>query len=271
MAQKYGKSAKSTYEMANKRRKQSILILALGLLAVIVIYLLITNQKTLGLSSGAVTVLVLALLILPDFVKGKSRKKDKEERRAIRGAKAEEKVEGLLDGLGERYVVLHDITSPYGNIDHLVIGRESGIFLLETKAHGGRVEIVDGALKVNGHDPEKNFIAQCLRNTYWLREQVEEVTGVKPWVTPLLVFTNAFVKGSPTLKGVRVLNKKYLLPTIQGKQRQGGARAVWEKREEIVRLLNGGKERNAECAEKAAPNPQGVLTRGGANAKPQRV
>ena len=242
MAQKYGKSAKSTYEMANKRRKQSILILVFGLLAVSVIFLLLSNQKTLGLSSGAVTGLVLALLILPDFVKGKSRKKDKEERRAIRGAKAEEKVEGLLDGLREGHVVLHDIESPYGNIDHLVIGREGGIFLLETKAHGGTVAIVDGALKVNGHDPEKDFIAQCLRNTYWVREQVEGVTGEKPWVTALLVFTYAFVMGSPTLKGVRVLNKKYLLATIQGKQRQGGAGAVWEKRGEVVEVLSGRRQ-----------------------------
>ena len=237
MAQKYGKSAKSTYEMANKRRKQSILILVFGLLAVIVIYLLITNQKTLGLSSGVVTVLVLALLILPDFVKGKSLKKDKEERRAIRGAKAEEKVEGLLDELEEGYVVLHDIESPYGNIDHLVIGRESGIFLLETKAHGGSVAVIEGALKVNGHDPEKDFIAQCLRNTYWVRDEVERVTGEKPWVTPVLVFTNAFVKGSPMLKGVKILNKKYLLGTIQGKQKQANASVFWEKREAIARTL----------------------------------
>jgi hypothetical protein len=47
--------------------------------------------------------------------------------------------------------------------------------VLETKAHGGRVTVKDGRLLVNGHDPEKDFIAQALHNTYWLREKTRPV------------------------------------------------------------------------------------------------
>jgi hypothetical protein len=50
--------------------------------------------------------------------------------------------------------VIHDVVSPYGNIDHIVLNAQGGIFLIETKAHGGRVSVVDGRLLVNGHDPE---------------------------------------------------------------------------------------------------------------------
>lgn len=238
MTQKTGKAGKSTYQMAEKRHRQGTFYLVLALGAVLVIYLLINNSQTLGLSGGAILALLLLLRVIPDFAERKTRQKDKEERRAIRGAQAEEKVESLLDDLGEGYWVLHDVESPYGNIDHLVISQESGIFLLETKAHGGQVTPADGHLLVNGHDPEKDFVAQCLRNTYWVRDQVGAVIGVKPWITPLLVFTNAFVRGPLSIKGVRILNKKYLLTTIQTTQsRNNAAQAIWENRELIEQRL----------------------------------
>lgn len=234
MAQKTGKAGKSTYLMAGKRHRQGTLYLVLALGAVVVIYLLINNSQALGLSGGALLILLLLLRIVPDFAERKTKQKNKEERRALRGAQAEEQVESLLDNLGEGYLVMHDVESPYGNIDHLIISQQSGIILVETKAHGGQVTQVEGRLLVNGHDPEKDFINQCLRNTYWVRDKVESVIGTKPWVTPLLVFTNAFVRGNLTIKGVGVLNKKYLLTAIQGKQtRHSENQVIWEEREEI--------------------------------------
>jgi hypothetical protein len=40
----------------------------------------------------------------------------KEERRAIRGAKGEELIGAMLEGLGDRFLVFHDLPSPSGNI-----------------------------------------------------------------------------------------------------------------------------------------------------------
>lgn len=238
MPEKFGKAGKSTYEMAEKRRKQILLMFIFGLGAIVIIYLLLNNSKALGLGGGIILALFFLLQALPDILDRKAKKKQKEVRRAIRGAKGEEKVESLLDDLDERFLVLHDVVSPYGNIDHLVISQVSGIYLLETKAHGGQVSLVNGSLLVNGHDPEKDFVAQCLRNAYWVRDQVEPVIGVKPWITPLLVFTNAFVQGRIVLKGVQVLNKKYLLTLLQAKSvRNKATMDVWEKREFIARIL----------------------------------
>ncbi len=238
MVQKSGKAGKSTYQMAEKRGKQAIWIIVLGIGGLLVIYMLLSNSQVLGLGGGAILILLILLKILPDFVVRKANRKKKEERRAIRGARAEEKVESLVDDLGDGYLVLHDVESRYGNIDHLVISQQGGVFLIETKAHGGKVTAESGKLLVNGHDPEKDFINQCLRNTYWVRDQIEFITGIKPWVTPLLVFTNAFVRGKITIKGVRVLNKKYLLSTIQEVQsRDNLAKSVWSQREEIERRL----------------------------------
>jgi hypothetical protein len=44
----------------------------------------------------------------------------------------------FLAGLGQDYCVQDDIRSSCGNIDHIVIGKHSGPFLIETELHGGR-------------------------------------------------------------------------------------------------------------------------------------
>jgi hypothetical protein len=34
--------------------------------------------------------------------------------------------------------------------------------------------------------------AQALTNAYWLRDEVAQVVGLKPWIRPVIVFANAF-------------------------------------------------------------------------------
>ena len=138
---------------------------------------------------------------------------------------------------GDDYLVIHDIESPFGNIDHIVIARQSCIFLLETKAHGGRVSVSNDRLLVNGHDPEKDFVAQALNNTYWFREKIRLAVDVEPWITPVLVFTNAFVERSAPIKGVKIVNKKYLLNLLQRPDKKPQNLAIWENREKILKEL----------------------------------
>jgi len=177
-------------------------------------------------------------MVLPQIVDLFVSRKLKESRRAGRGAAAEEKIGELLTDLGPNFEVLHDVECAYGNIDHLVIASNGAVFMIETKSHRGKVTQQDNALLVNGHKPEKDFIAQSLRNSFWLRDQIEPFAGKKPWVTAVLVFTNGFVQVRGPIKGVIVTNKKYLLDTIQkAVQRAQALPGVWDKREEIARLL----------------------------------
>ncbi len=93
-----------------------------------------------------------------NFIEGQIDRATKQAKQALRGAKAEEKIGELLEQLpDDEYYVLNDVKSSYGNIDHIVIKKNCGIFLLETKAHGGRVEIDGDTLLVNGKLPEKRF------------------------------------------------------------------------------------------------------------------
>jgi len=47
----------------------------------------------------------------------------------------------LSDNLSEDICVLMDLTSPYGNIDRVIIGKFGGLFLIETKYHHGDVSV----------------------------------------------------------------------------------------------------------------------------------
>ncbi len=234
------KAGNSTRRMAQNRRRTTNFILVGVLILAIILALSIQNWQALGLGGGAVLALLVLLRVLPDLIDKPIKRRIKEERRADRGAVAEEIIGDLLEDLGDDFFVLNDISSPYGNIDHIVVGKSSGVFLLETKAHGGRVEILPDGFLVNGKPPEKDFIAQALKNTYWLRDEIEKVIGSKIWITPVVVFTNAFVQAGKPIKGVHVVNKKFLPGILQRQARPTSElRQTWDSREQINKRLNG--------------------------------
>jgi predicted RNA-binding Zn-ribbon protein involved in translation (DUF1610 family) len=215
----------------------SVGLLALG--AIVVIFLLMNNSTSLGIGGIGILVLVIAMRVIADQFDNYARRQEKAIRRADRGAQAEEEVGDLLYQLDDDFVVINDVESPYGNIDHVVISQNGGIYLIETKSHHGTVTTDEGEILVNGNEPEKDFAAQALQNSHWLREEIRRWFQVTPWVTPLVVFTNAFVKFGPVVKGVRAINQKFLLRTLQSGQSRSPANAtVWENRDQIVRLLN---------------------------------
>ena len=52
--------------------------------------------------------------------------------------------------LGNDYMIMHDWTSPYGNIDHIVYDKTGNIFILETKSHYGKVTASGDQLLATG-------------------------------------------------------------------------------------------------------------------------
>lgn len=231
------RAGQSTREMAAKRHKNRIWYAIVSIVIVLLIAFVALNPRFLKVGSIASIGLLLVARVFMNYSDVLDRRMRKEEKRAIRGAKGEETIGSLLEYLGEDYVVIHDVESPYGNMDHIVICKQSGIFLLETKAHGGRVSVNNGHLLVNGRDPEKDFIAQALNNTYWLKDKIHTIANVDPWITPLLVFTNAFVERTAPVKGVTMINKKFLLNILQKKNGKSQNSAIWENREKILKAL----------------------------------
>lgn len=236
-------AGRSVRDLANRRYKARVrFILPMVGVVLLLSGIALYNSKSipkLGLIGGFLFLgLAGAMRVVMSFTEARERKMIRGEKRATRGAEGEEAIGAILDSLGDEYLVVHDVVSRYGNIDHVVIARHGGLFLLETKAHGGRVSVVNGRVLVNGREPEKDFIAQTLRNTYWLRSRVREATGLDLWITPVLVFTNAFVEPTAPVKGVQLVNQKYLSRVLQQSNRRQEAAALWDTRKNVESMLS---------------------------------
>ncbi len=122
--------------------------------------------------------------------------------RRDRGARGEEHVGSLLDGLGGEWRVIHDATLGRGNVDHIVIG-PPGLFTVETKSSPGPVRVgrVHGATLAQAQ-------AQA-RAISW-------VTGLE--AEPLVVFSRAWVdRPAGRRKGVRVLPGRTMVGWLQSR------------------------------------------------------
>jgi hypothetical protein len=123
---------------------------------------------------------------------------------AIQGAEAEELVGAELAKLDDRFHVIHDVVVGPGNIDHVVVG-PAGIFTIETKSHWGKVAFRDGRFLRDGRPFEKNVLGQSYAEAKSLQEHLRKISGKDFPVTPLLVFTRAFVEVRGKARGVQVL------------------------------------------------------------------
>src|SRR5260221_4491806 len=230
-----GKPGKGARDLADRRytsrQKYVLVLIVCGAVLILLMFLAIRG----GFGIGGLLLILIVFFIIKAVGRHINHSVN-EERRAVRGAKGEELVGAMLKGLGDRFLVLHDLPSPYGNIDHLVLSKET-VFLIETRAHGGRVSVVNGEIRVNQRPPEKDFIAQVLRNTLWLSSQLEAKLSTKIWIKPILVFTNAYAVNSELISNVQVIPKIYLVNTILRSSRSGGAWKLWESKEVLAEIF----------------------------------
>ena len=227
----------STRRMARSRRNVAIIIFLVAVAAVVGIALILQSRVLAGAGGATIALLILMLCIRVIAERGMDREFNAQSR-AIRGAVGEELVGAILEQMGPDYLSIHDIESSYGNIDHIVIARQGGVFLIQTKSHDGRVDAPDGVLLVNGKPPDKDLIAQTLNNIYWLCDEINTVVSEKPWITPFLVFTNAFVPRITPIKGVRVLNMRFLTQELSASGRPSPANErLWQHRDTIASAL----------------------------------
>jgi hypothetical protein len=93
--------------------------------------------------------------------------------------------------LREGWIVLHDIPTDHGNIDHLLIG-PPGVFLLESKNLSGVVSVEQGRLRVRWHeDPNDGYdndsIARRARAAAATVHGALQTESVSTWVQPVVV------------------------------------------------------------------------------------
>jgi len=175
----------------------------------------LNNFAKLGLPAAIVLAVVVKLLA--DQIEKKGLHVKKRAKDADRGAYAEEVVAEKLQDLPDGYHAFHDIAFDGFNIDHVVVG-SGGIFLVETKSHSGTVDAQGDTLLLNDKQPPKNFLNQTWSQTYQLRDFLKKQTSKEYVVKPILCFTRAFVKVRQPVKGITVVNKKYLTSYLSKQQ-----------------------------------------------------
>ncbi len=131
-----------------------------------------------------------------------------ELRRLRLGIDGEKAVGQYLDELRSMgYAVFHDIQTPRGNIDHVLVGT-GGIFAIETKTiskptdHDAVISYDGANVRVDGFSPDRDPISQTLALANELSTIVERATQSRPDVRPVVLYPGWYVEKQP--KGVKV-------------------------------------------------------------------
>lgn len=163
---------------------------------------------------------------------------------------AEEVIDKTLrEGLDQaRYAVFRNVYMGYGDLDHVVVG-PTGIFVIETKANRGTVELENGHLKVRGLDEsKKDYERQASQESYQLKIALSQrLQESRIFVEPILAFPAAakvpdkleLRRVNPAIP-VRVVHDKDLIGVIAGHP-TGMSVAVLEACKKVVQdLANEG-------------------------------
>ena len=166
-------------------------------------------------SPFVLTVFAVIALAVASWKIRKAWKKVKNIKLGLDGERA---VGQFLERLREKGArVMHDVPGEDFNLDHVVV-HSSGIYVIETKTlskpdRGEAKLIYDGErILKNGMEPDRNPITQVLAGSKWLSELLEDSTGRRFPVRPVVVFPGWYIQPTAEAKGsnVWVLNPKAL-------------------------------------------------------------
>lgn len=204
MARVLGKAGRYVEDQSVKKTQQYVLCLLILLVALSVaggalLAVTVYERKILWLTLP-VLVLILALLFVAQKLVDK--KLDALERERIsyrKGAVGEALIAGILEELSDDYVVINDLSTQFGNLDHVVVG-PTGVFVIDTKNWKGTVEPDNNEeLLLNGSPTTKTEVKNLVRTVMSCREQVINLCRSQrlendPYVRAVLAFPTAFIK-----------------------------------------------------------------------------
>ena len=128
---------------------------------------------------------------------------EKEHLKMRKGAVGEALLAVVLKGLSDDYWVIHDLSTPVGNLDHVVVG-PTGVYLIDTKNWKGIVSADGhGELLLNGKPTEKATVRPIIGRTMAIREKVLSLCAndqarqsEAPFFNAVLAFPSAKVEAN---------------------------------------------------------------------------
>jgi hypothetical protein len=178
---------------------------------------------------------------------------DKERLDMRRGAAGEAAVADVLNDFPDEFHVINDLTTPFGNVDHVVVG-PTGVFLLDTKNWRGVVSAApDGELLCNGKATDKPYVRQFVGRIMGIKDRVKVLaTGLDPYFQALFVFISARVDAHwGTTKNAHCLRDDQLFDYIVNSQR--GTRLTKGQIETMAQAFLGLAHMDQDFTAKAPP------------------
>jgi len=113
-----------------------------------------------------------------------------------KGAVGEAVIGYMLENFPDEYCIIHDLTTPFGNIDHVVVG-PSGAYVIDTKNWRGVVAADgNGELLINGkptNKPEARILTRAIMS---IKDKIKVLCGLDPFVQGVLAFPSARVEAN---------------------------------------------------------------------------
>lgn len=189
MAKVLGESGRYVTEQSTK--KFLMLFLLLYLFGIVVGflsgYLIGAKQNYLSL------IFVLIAPFMFKLFKKKIKTIESEGLSFRKGAVGEAVVGYVLEKFPEDYRVIHDLTTPFGNIDHVVVG-PSGVYIIDTKNWRGIITADgNGEILLNGKQ-QKPEIKNLQRTIMNIKEKIKVLCGEDPYIQGILAFPSAYVE-----------------------------------------------------------------------------
>jgi len=190
MAKVLGETGRYVLEQSTKKFLRIFLLLYLfGIgLGLVAGYMIGAKQNYITL---------LSILILPLAWKYLSRKIKNIENDRLnfrKGATGEAVVGFALDNFPDDFRVIHDLTTPYGNVDHVVIG-PTGAYIIDTKNWKGVVAADgNGELLLNGKPTQKTEIKNLFRRIMSIKEKMKVLSSLDPYVQGVFAFPSAYIE-----------------------------------------------------------------------------
>jgi hypothetical protein len=201
MAKVFGKSGRYVSQEAVTKRRAIVAtgLISIGVLSEIsgLLIGLSLHGRTISPLLSLVTSLT-ALVVCVAVWKWSSQKLDVLERERMnmrRGAAGEDVVARALEEFPDGFYVINDLTTPFGDLDHVVIG-PTGVFVLDSKNFRGTVGADGrGELLINGEPTTKPMIKPFVKRMMDMRDKVRALApGLDPYLKAVFVFPSARVE-----------------------------------------------------------------------------
>lgn len=225
MAQVFGTSGRNAAEQSHQRTKRLLVAGFVGIAALAVLggYALGAAFPIRGFALSWVLIInaLLGLLIwlISKWANDRIDLMDRERMSWRKGAIGETLVALTLAELPNEYVVIHDVSKRFGNIDHVVVG-PTGVYVVDAKNWTGSVK-ADGQdeLLLNGKPLPKPPIKALLGAVMDFQSKLKALTEVDYFVRGLMVFPNAYVEANyGSTRQIHCLRNERLIEYLQDRE-----------------------------------------------------